>query len=97
MRGCGISILGETENLTGHSPEGPAGSWPCFEQGLAWGEGEGLEQMVFRDPFQPKLFHDSAQAAGKIAPYKLPYSVFAEIQEFIKRSAPFGLNNDFTF
>lgn len=53
--------------------------------------------MVFRDPFQPKLFHGSVQAAGKIAPYKLPYSVFAKIQEFIKRSAPFGLNNDFTF
>lgn len=30
----GVFILGDTENLRGHSPEKPAVSWLCPEQGL---------------------------------------------------------------
>jgi len=38
QRGCGISTLGDTQNLIGHSPEPPGVSWLYFMERVGPGD-----------------------------------------------------------
>lgn len=53
QRGGGNSILADTQNPTGHSPEQPAAA------GTAWGRGHTL---IYRDSFPPQPVCDSVAA-----------------------------------
>lgn len=49
--GCGLSILGGTQNSTEHGPQQPEVSWPWSEQRS--------DQVTSKNSFQPELFSDS--------------------------------------
>ena len=46
-RGCGVSVLGDIKNPTGHGPGQPALVDPTLSRGLDW--------TVSRDAFEPQL------------------------------------------
>jgi len=50
---CGVSVLGDTRNLTGHSPEQPAL--------VALALRRGLDYATFRGPFQLQPFCEQSQ------------------------------------
>ena len=47
-RGWGVSFLGDIQNITKHSPKQCDGIFPSSRQGL--------DQVISRDPIQPKRF-----------------------------------------
>lgn len=49
-RCCGVSTLGDVQNLTGHGPGPPALGDPALSSGLNW--------MVLSGPIEPQLFYD---------------------------------------
>lgn len=56
-----ISIFGDIQHSTGHGPVQPALTGPSPNGvGLGvWFGVEGVDYMISRGPFQPKLFYDS--------------------------------------